>query len=159
MGCQLSQNEDDSREKAPMESTVAAIAVATEATASTTANTNVNYKSRLEWKMCIVSYCVAPTLLLVNFKNQSKFYLPGKRYTGTWIRFVRLHVKRSAIRSLCAVPCFTQRTFMFEQQSIALVKWWWRFEWITTIANHWLEFKSIHKTTRRSACTAKSQGK
>lgn len=38
-----------------MESTVAAIAVATEATASTTSSTDVNYKSRLEWKMCIVS--------------------------------------------------------------------------------------------------------
>lgn len=38
-----------------MESTVTAIAVATEATASNTKNIDVNYKSRLEWKMCVVS--------------------------------------------------------------------------------------------------------
>lgn len=55
MGCQLSKNEDDTREKATMESTVTAIAVATEATASNTKNIDVNYKSRLEWKMCVVS--------------------------------------------------------------------------------------------------------
>lgn len=46
MGCQISKNEDDTREKAAMESTVA--------TASNPSNTDVNYKSRLEWKICIV---------------------------------------------------------------------------------------------------------
>lgn len=34
------------------------IAVASEATASNTSSAGVNYKSRLEWKMCVVSTVV-----------------------------------------------------------------------------------------------------
>lgn len=54
MGCQLSKRADDTSDKATMEDS---IAVAAEATASNTSNIDVNYKSRLEWKMCVVSVC------------------------------------------------------------------------------------------------------
>lgn len=51
MGCQLSKQEDDTTRE--MENTNTVITMASEATAHK--HTDVNYKSRLEWKMCVVS--------------------------------------------------------------------------------------------------------
>lgn len=49
MGCLVSKKKDDMGN---------AVAVASEANASNTSSANVNYKSRLEWKMCVVSTVV-----------------------------------------------------------------------------------------------------
>lgn len=49
MGCLVSKKQDDMGN---------AVAVANGATAPNTASADVNYKSRLEWKMCVVSAVV-----------------------------------------------------------------------------------------------------
>lgn len=109
MGCQVTKEEDEKAndQQSNNESTTE--------TMTNRAKAAAEYKSRLEWKLCVVSFfSVYPSkwsnseLKIVCFVCHT-----GQRYTRARVRFIGLQSKRHPVWCVRFMPCSTQTTPQF----------------------------------------------
>lgn len=140
MGCQISRKNDSDH---PID-----LVISADTMTNQYHDAEINYKARLEKKLCLVR------LVVTRLSVETVFDILhlGKRDSRAWIWSFRMSIERRTIGSVCHVQSATKRETTAEWKQIANVERWWSLRRLVFVADTWFEMEQFTKITRKPFC-------